>query len=1188
MIEAGLFRYTTKFGDKVLLDTRSPDGSQVYDANISDKKMALYQHVWHAYRMRFSDIMPGSEIQKIVDEHDAWIIDPGNGGEGARIGDVTPGIAATGVFYDVDYNKTIDLILIKNQHGYRAVVPGTTEADQAYFDYVKGEVDKYGTHESVMKYGSRFSGAYDNGDLDGYTLANADTPVPSIYDIKTISEIQYEDKANNYIKYETRDGGKFIVDASRNPDHHDAALRALRTFQLRDEGAIVVGANDVIDPEEIKDVSSSDKYPEGMLTFKRGGRTYVVVAEMNPVVHSAAVQVRNAAALGGASEARGEEMSFLEDLDIMNALTDESLEEGGTEKATVLQYVFKKLVEKYSGMELDKNDPRFQFLQAFRAISAAQAGMDITPFVEDVRWEGAHTSRSEGKKKHLTKADMEAFIDSGKAYELYQKALQTEEVQEDYNKFFGEALGKVDDVDGRREKLRKLIDNPKPFLEYIQRLKDEGKLDLAELEIQRLTDTINALLDEDEAADAILAITFGATGEDLDRILEDPDSIDNKDITVVTYDIIAMMLRATSLTTGVVRRTLETLRSLNDSSPDAVAAVFKELQKLYLEVGSTMGDNHGQPTAEAVRSALQRALKGFGDDIDNGKFMSAFLDLNKYGLLGSLVGGIGITTGVMKLTSWNRPDEGEDGLIDAYDYAALATARDFINALSLNTAFILTSDSLLKLIKSGGMVDFMGLAGSLPEVWGENGVLKEYRGAAPTPLADEISRAIGIDLNSYAPVQAAPDTPEAEKANGYVTRALSKLGINTVLPKVVATGVGTMLRVLSSLADVTLGVVDIILGALSLRGRIEGTNSATGGLQIFAGVLEGAAGIAGTFSMFGKGGLMAKAIMTGTLAVALGITLFSFVTGIAMADQDSRFNAQLRYFQDLDSAGLLERGWGQKLEYAMYTLYDGEGGYGSRDAPENISIFDYQWREFEHFLNTDQEDGSSVNRLDGSLRFNANGSDWTPKNGSEINGDPVDYEDTVNTIVWHYANEGIFPESRKLWGFNQDGRPIKPLFAKLIQYYLQNRDADASAEEAASWAIEQIKSRIGNAYGDQSESDEAQEEIEIFMNYVNKDDRNGKKDAIAVATEVIDSGAGRWFNPDDPLEGLSGRALEVMIQRYIKEGIRNSDGVLVYLDPNDYDRKIRWNDEEDRYEDFDTGEVLVWNKEENRYEPAAA
>lgn len=1182
-VEAGVFRYTTKAGNKVVLDVRSADGSQVIDPDLSDAKMTLFLHVRNAYNTRFSDIMPGNELKKLIDEHDAWVIDPGNGDESARIGDVTPEIAKTGVFHDVDYNGTIDLIMIENEHGSRAVIPGSSDEDDAYFSYVRRQVEQYGTDPSVLEYGSRYSDAYKNGDLDGYTFADGDTPVPGIFDIKTVQEIKYGDERQNYIKYATRDDKKIIVDKGRNPEHYNAALAALKTFRLRDDGYIVVDESTVIDSSDIKNVSPFDKYPDGLLTFERGGEKYAVHSEVNPNVYSAAMQVRSGVTEESARQERGDDFSFIDDLDVMSAETDTPIEEGG-KNATVTEYIFKKLIEKYGGMkfrdnpkgdQLGKDDPRFKFLQAFQAITTSQQGMTITPFIEDVRWEGAHTSRSEGKKRDLTAADMEDFIDSDAAYQLYMESLQSDEVQADYQAFFEEALGEVDGVDEKREKLRDLIENPKEFLVYLQNLTKHDKKDVAEQELQKVVSAINSLLVGDEATDAVMKLTLGGTTEDLDSILENPDEINASIYHQTTSDLIAIMLRSESLTTGSVRRTLETLRALNDNSPEALASVLKEVQKLYLEFDDSVGD----PKAESIRQAVERGLDGLDEAVDTDKFTTSFLDLNKHGLLGSFVGGIGIITGVMKLTNW-KDREGSDGLIDGSDYSAMAAARDFINALSLNTSFVTSFDSGLKLLKQGGLVDMLGLSGSLPEVWGEDGVLKEYR---DNGMAAQFNRAVGEELNRVFGTN--PTDVVDEKAKGFATRALEGIGINGVAPKVATTAAGTVLRVLSSLADVALGVVDIILGVLNVRGNIEGMSPGLGGVMIFAGILEATAGVAGTFLMFGRGGNWAKAIMSGALSIALIMSLVTMVVSLVMEDQKSRYEAQLKYFQNLEKAGLLEEGWGEKLEYAMYTLYDGEGGYGSRDAPENISMFDHQWKEFEHFRETPGKQGSSQNRLDADLRFNADGSDWVPQNGNEANGDAIDFEATLNTIVSIYAREGIFSSDRKLWGFNQDGRPIKPLFAKLIEYYVRHRDADASPQEAADWAIDELKGRIGNAFGEDP-SDDDETKIDIFMNYVNKDSRNGKKDALAVATEVIEGGSGQWFNPDDPLEGLSGVAREAMLQRYIKDGIRNSDGVLVYLDPNDYSRKINWDEEEERFEDAGSGEVLVWNEDERRYAAA--
>jgi hypothetical protein len=71
-------------------------------------------------------------------------------------------------------------------------------------------------------------------------------------------------------------------------------------------------------------------------------------------------------------------------------------------------------------------------------------------------------------------------------------------------------------------------------------------------------------------------------------------------------------------------------------------------------------------------------------------------------------------------------------------------------------------------------------------------------------------------------------------------------------------------------------------------------------------------------------------------------------------------NRENDWYATLDQAGLLQENWANKVEYAHYSIHH----YGQRDAPTEMSIFDYQAAEWQHFMETEQKGGSSTNRLD--------------------------------------------------------------------------------------------------------------------------------------------------------------------------------------------------------------------------------
>jgi hypothetical protein len=278
----------------------------------------------------------------------------------------------------------------------------------------------------------------------------------------------------------------------------------------------------------------------------------------------------------------------------------------------------------------------------------------------------------------------------------------------------------------------------------------------------------------------------------------------------------------------------------------------------------------------------------------------------------------------------------------------------------------------MKLLKQPGAIDSLGLSKTIPEVWGKDGVLKDAYvrgdGAAAQILDDA-----GSELNMRQPLDApAPGGVDARNsANGYVKRAAKRLG-KVFSTSVLGATVGTVMRVTEFISLVGVGVLDVVLGALSIRGNIEG-GSSSGGLQIASGLFTMASGIAEGKMNF-KPSRLTRVIQKGSLFFSYILAFAGLVGGIAISDQDDRFDAQLEWFQNLAKAGLLQKDWGDKLEYAMYSDYH----YGGREAREDVSIFDYQWREYQHFRKTGQHKGSSSNRLNSDLRFDADDRDWMP------------------------------------------------------------------------------------------------------------------------------------------------------------------------------------------------------------------
>lgn len=190
-----------------------------------------------------------------------------------------------------------------------------------------------------------------------------------------------------------------------------------------------------------------------------------------------------------------------------------------------------------------------------------------------------------------------------------------------------------------------------------------------------------------------------------------------------------------------------------------------------------------------------------------------------------------------------------------------------------------------------------------------------------------------------------------------------KPDVPSIKPGTAARIAGTVTKVLGVAPDI-LSVSDIVMGALAIKEAIKtgsDLGKASGSLFVVSGVAGTTAGIIGTVGLFANIGALAGA--TGPLFLVTAV--LGLVAGIVsiFVDHEKKQKAtdkEGQWFKDLAELGLTQEDWGDKLEYARYSFYE----YDGRDAPAGQSIYDYQKDEWEHFKETPQEDGSSVNRLD--------------------------------------------------------------------------------------------------------------------------------------------------------------------------------------------------------------------------------
>ena len=209
------------------------------------------------------------------------------------------------------------------------------------------------------------------------------------------------------------------------------------------------------------------------------------------------------------------------------------------------------------------------------------------------------------------------------------------------------------------------------------------------------------------------------------------------------------------------------------------------------------------------------------------------------------------------------------------------------------------------------------------------------------------------------PSSSVPDTPNLEMP--------SKLSV--------------ILRSVGTLADVGGGVLDIVLGAMTIDQAVKNpTEGPTDELLISSGALgvgTGVLGLGSTIAAFTTSALAGPLAVVSIFFAGISSILGAVAQHTAMQEMTDQ---EGQWFKDLADDGLLKEDWGDILEYHRYAI----SWYGSRDAPEDVSMIDFQSEEWRHFQDTEPENGSSTNRLNPELHDDYDNSNSNPYDSEGI------------------------------------------------------------------------------------------------------------------------------------------------------------------------------------------------------------
>ena len=805
---------------------------------------------------------------------------------------------------------------------------------------------------------------------NGATLADQNTPIPELNDYKNFAWTVGQE--GETLTYEKQDGSKVVVSRDLTPELFKSASTANETWSQihtsEADGYKLAGPDDFLKNTDIT-FGSPDELGNGLIRYETSEGKVIVAKALSPQLYDDVVAKWEAWTKADVDTTRsGSNLPPQDELDVLNLSTGVKADpdDDTSPELTVSELATKELLDSYrEGVKdgsIPKDDNRAKLVRALEAQAAYQNGRGLTGYEEEPGFFGGTWRVFDDKQTELSSADMHDIIDGGALQEQISTLFADPKVTADYKGKMDDAINRVPNKDAIKQKLLDLTNNP-DYVTYLKDLQKQGKAHEAQ---QDLSDTLTALslFDPDAATKAAQNIQADGLTSDLNDLISDPSKISGENSELATKDMFGLLksvLKGELL--DLPRRTQETIEKFLEEGMQgkekstAVSKAMAELGEAYKTNGSI---------SEAdIKTALS---KSYVPIAERGKLGEVFSALNSKGILGSMGAGVSLFSGIYQLA-------GNGGKLAETPLQRLAIAKDFLSFAGAGSHFIKLGDAVADLVGKGGMVDFLGLDKTLPQIWGKDGVqspLVEVRDpklseamktkiSSALDITPDISTILGDGQGTFA---------DAEKVQGGITQRLDDAVTGAGAAKLGAGKsakiAGSVIKVLGPATDVVGGFADIVLGAFTIKSGIETGDplaKAAGGLQIAAGAFGASAGVLGGAALIGAG---SAAALTGPFFL-VGVVL-AVIGGIIgyFVDHNKKQKASEKendWYRDLAADGLLQNDWADKVEYLHYSIHE----YGEREAPPDDSLFRFQSAEWQHFDQTPQDDGSSSNRLDDEL-----------------------------------------------------------------------------------------------------------------------------------------------------------------------------------------------------------------------------
>lgn len=925
----GVMRYVDKDGNKVVVAER--------------ENPALYQAAKDAYLTLTGLSNSEAEGYRVATDNEVW--PPVFGTTVGPVGEAGPGT-------------------IRYEHNGEKVVVAQ-DTNPQLFNYltalqsVVSDPDKRSALETAVN--------------EGQILADQNTPLPTLGDVTGFDWVVGQE--GSQISYTNQSGEHIVVSAELTPELFEKVSTLNdawgKIHSSEEQGYKLAGAHDFIKGDNFI-VGSPDELGSGLIRYETSEGKFIVSQDQSPQLYDDVVEKWNELGTGTIGDTRSKHnLPPAAELDLMGQKTGVKADEKdeNSEELTVGELATKELLDQYrdgiNDGSIAKDDPRAKLVRAIEAQAAYDNGRGITGYEEAQGAFGGTWREFDSEQTQLTSADMHDIIDGGKLQEQLTTLFSDPTVQTDYQTKMTEALDKVSNKDDIKQKLLDLTSNP----DYVLYLKDLQAQGLGQEAQKDLSDTLSslALVDPEAASKAAQSIQADGLTSDLNDLVADPSKISDENNALAVKDLFGLLKsELKGILIDLPRFMQPTFEKfiqegvVGNAKPADIAKALKEVGEAYRKNGSV---------SEAdIKTALS---KPYIPVADRGKLGEIFNTLNSKGVMGSVAAGVSLFSAIYQMV-------GNGGKLGETPIQRLSIAKDFISFAGAASHFVRLADSVGDLMGKGGLVDLLGLDKTIPEIWGKEsfGKSKEVRlSGFTTENLTDIRKALDAtdDFKFSSTLGDMAGGAEAERAAmGGITQRLDdavQAASGTKLAAGTASKIaGSVVKVLGPATDLAGGFADIVLGAFTIKDGVKSGDKlaqAAGGLQIAGGAFGASAGVLGGAALIGAGGAAATALAGPFFLVGVVIAVVGGIIGY-FVDHNKKQKASEKendWYRDLAADGLLQSDWGDKVEYAHYSIHH----YREREAPEDDSLFRFQSAEWDHFDDTPQKDGSSSNRLDGGL-----------------------------------------------------------------------------------------------------------------------------------------------------------------------------------------------------------------------------